>query len=95
MTGQSVTTIDDAAINQAPVDYGERPRCRTDEDASMTCRARPLWVVTTTDRQGASFDDHLCGRHLSGFLMAMLGHGQSATVEADYGYGDRPCSVAE
>lgn len=76
------------------VEYPEPPACRTDEDASFTCTAKPRWVVTSTDRDGYDYTDHVCGRHLSGFLMTYLGHGQSVSVTADYGYGLSPVTVS-
>lgn len=69
------------------VEYGDPPRCRTDEDGSFICRNRPTWVVYTVGRDGESYIDHVCSRHLPAFLLGWLGHGQSATIVADYGYG--------
>lgn len=71
-----------------PIAYPSLRACRTDEQATFTCPAKAKWVVETFDRDGIEFTDHLCGRHLAGFLEAVLAHGRSATVSADYGYGE-------
>lgn len=70
-----------------PIVYPSLRACRTDDEGSFTCRAAARWIVDTVDRNGVSYTDQLCGRHLAGFLTGCLGHGQSATVIADYGYG--------